>query len=71
MSVNAKSLLAEDYGEAEFYLTGHHDDVVRMGRHWRVFMTVSGVARRTPGKAIWEGVEALPAERRMDGPRRI
>jgi OOP family OmpA-OmpF porin len=53
VQVNADSVIAEDYGEAEFHLPGRDDPVVQRGRHWHADLTVPGIPEGTTGKAIW------------------
>jgi outer membrane protein OmpA-like peptidoglycan-associated protein len=54
ISVNADSLVAEDYGAAEFHVPGHDDPVVQSGRHWNAGLKISGIPDGAEQKAIWE-----------------
>jgi outer membrane protein OmpA-like peptidoglycan-associated protein len=58
MSAKGK-IVIEDYGQAEFPLSNHHDVSVQNGRHWHVNFTISGFPHNTPSKAVW--VEIRPA----------
>ena len=55
--VNADTLVAEDYGEAEFPLPGSDVPGVQRGRHWSAEMTVSGFPEGTASKAIWAAIK--------------
>lgn len=57
VSVDADSLVAEDYGEAEFSPSGQSEPVVQRGRHWNANLKVPGIPEGTAEKAIWARIK--------------
>ena len=55
VSVNADSVNAEDYGEAEFTVPGQPDPVVQKGRHWYAKIAKPPPERRCTAdpRSIW------------------
>jgi outer membrane protein OmpA-like peptidoglycan-associated protein len=53
VQLNSDSLVAEDFGAAEFYLPGKDEPVVQKGRHWNINMKFDGVPDGTTNAAVW------------------
>lgn len=59
---NPDSIVAEDYGEAEFHLPNRDEAVVQRGRHWHADFTFAGVPEDTAAKAIWARIKPSLAQ---------
>jgi outer membrane protein OmpA-like peptidoglycan-associated protein len=57
VQLNPDSLVAEDFGAAEFYLPGKEEPIVQRGRHWHIELKITGKPDGTPNATIWASIK--------------